>query len=570
MLVYERGTFMAFDGIITKSIIDELNNTILNCKIEKIYMPSRSEIDIIFHLAKDKTRLLISVDPSNARFHISKMQKENPIKAPQFCMVLRKYLQGAKLIKISQLGLDRVAIFTFENINELGDLENYNLYVELMGKYSNIILVNSSNKILDSIRHVDATMSSIREVLPGKTYIAPTTLNKQEFIGMTYDQFIANIQVASMDMYFSADNMNKIIANQFVGFSKTFINNLFWQCDIKQNFNKQNTIDLFNLINLVLYNSASHMVHLRNFGNDYHIDLNDFSTTINRFSLSEFLDEYYSKKEYNSILKNAKLNIQKIVNGFLSKYSKNLDRVNGIIEESKNMEQYKLYADLLTTYMYKINPGDSEVTLEDYNDNNNPIVIALNPSFSPPKNAQTYYKKYNKLKNAIVHANEQKEEYLSNIDYLKSVLFLIDMSSSTEEINEIKKELSSQGYINYAHGKKKYSDEKALEPYSYTFDGITILAGRNNIQNDTLTLKDSKKSFTWLHVKDFHGSHVIIKDDNPSDECIEYAAKIAVSHSEAKDSSKVPVDYTKVKYVHKPSGAKPGKVIYTDYKTIII
>lgn len=561
---------MAFDGIITNCIINELNNNVLNCKIEKIYMPSKNEIDIVFHLAREKVRLLISIDPSNARFHLSKTQKDNPMKAPQFCMVLRKYLQGAKLNSINQLGLDRVAIFTFENLNELGDLENYKLYVELMGKYSNIILVNSSNRILDSIRHVDATMSSIREVLPGRDYIAPTTLNKQEFAGMNYEQFIANLELAAMDPYFSLESMNKIIANQFVGFSKTFIDNLFAQCGIKEKFNKENTTDLFNLINLILYNSSNHMVHFKMFGNDYHVDLNDFSTTINKIQLSEFLDDYYAKKEFNSILKNAKLNLQKVVNGFVSKYQKNLARVNEILDDSVNMDKYKLYGDLITTYIYKISPGDEEVTLENYNDNNSLVAIPLNSSISPSKNAQSYYKKYNKLKNAIAHASEQKEDYLSNIDYLNGVLYLIDSASSTEEINEIKKELSSQGYINYATGKKKYSDEKALEPYSYNFDGITILAGRNNIQNDNLTLKESKKTYTWLHVKDFHGSHVIIKDDNPSDACIEYAAKIAVAHSEAKESSKVSVDYTKVKFVHKPSGAKPGKVIYTDYKTIVI
>jgi len=561
---------MAFDGIVTNCIINELNNNVLNCKIEKIYMPSKNEIDIVFHLAREKVKLLISIDPSNARFHISKTQKDNPMKAPQFCMVLRKYLQGAKLLQVNQLGSDRVAIFVFENINELGDLENYVLYVELMGKYSNIILVNSTNKILDSMRHVDSTMSSVREVLPGRDYFPPTTLHKQEFIGMDYGQFTANLQVASMDPYFSEDNMNKIIANQFVGFSKAFIDNLFYQCSINKFFNKDNTVDLFNMINLVFYNSSNHMIHFRNYGSDYHVDLNDFSTTINKFLLSDFLDEYYSKKEFNSILKNAKLNLQKIVNGFLSKYNKNLDRVNEIIEDSKNMDNYKLYADLLTAYMYKVVPGDKEVSLENYYDDNKPVIITLNPSISPAKNAQNYYKKYNKLKNAIAHATEQKEEYLSTIDYLNSVLFLIDSSATTEEIDEIKKELSTQGFIHYATGKKKYSDEKSLEPYIYDFDGITILAGRNNMQNDFLTLKESKKSFTWLHVKDFHGSHVIIKDDDPSDKCIEYAAKIAVAHSEAKDSSKVSVDYTKVKFVHKPSGAKPGKVIYTDYKTIVI
>ena len=562
---------MAFDGIITNAVVNELKLNILSCRVEKIYNPTKNDIIITFHsTAKNKLKLLISIDPANARFHFTNLQKDNPEKAPQFCMVLRKYLQGSKLIGINQYGLDRVVDLEFENINELGDLTKYKLYIELMGKYSNIILVNDNNKILDSIRHVDSSMSSIREVLPAREYMLPTTLNKQEFLGMNFEGFTANMQLASMDPYFSEENMTKIISNQFVGFSKLFFDNLLKIAGFNNTINIGVAQNIFNVINLCIYNSPNHLLHLAKYGNDYHLDLNDFSTTINQLELSNFLDKYYGDKEKLALLKNSKLNLAKDVNVFRNKYVKNLARVNDILSEAENMEKYKLYGELITANMYKLKGGEKELIAENYYGNNAPITIPLNENSSPSKNSQTYFKKYNKLKNAILHATEQKKEYEDNIDYLDSVLYLIDVQESVSELNQIKQELSESGYKNYASGKKKYKDDEALPPFEYEFESTKILAGRNNLQNDKLTLKDSKKGYTWLHVKDSHGSHVIVKSENPSNALLEYAAKIAIKHSEAKDSSKVSVDYTRVKFVHKPSGSKPGKVVYTDYKTIII
>ena len=561
---------MAFDGIITNAMVCEINKNILGCRLEKIQMPTKSDIVLTFHTGKEKLKLLICIEASNARIHFTKTQKENPVKAPQFCMVLRKYLQGAKVVEVNQLGLDRVVLIGFENINELGNVAKYTLCVELMGKYSNIILVNESNKILDSIKHVDASMSSVREVLPAREYVLPTTLHKQEFKGMTYENFIANIQLASMDPYFSEDNMVKIIANQFVGFSKLFFQNVMNYIGVTTSFDKTNTVDMFNLINLILYNANTHMLHLMMYDNDYHIDLGNFSTTINTTELSDFLDKYYSERDSLNALKTATFNLQKDVNTFKSKYVKNLKRVLEILDEQKDMEKYKLYGELISANIYRISPGQKEIELENYYDNNALIKISLNEHYSASRNAQNYFKKYTKLKNAIAYAEKQKQDYEDNIDYLDSVLYLIDSATSIEELNNIKEELHEAGYINYAVGKKKYKDDEALGPYKYEYDGVEILAGRNNIQNDKLTLKLADKSFTWLHVKDHHGSHVIVKSDNPSDKVLEFAASIAVKHSEAKNSSKVSVDYTKVKFVHKPSGSKPGKVIYTNYKTIII
>ena len=561
---------MAFDGIIANSVLNELKSNLNNSRIEKIHMPTKNDVVLVFHCNREKLKLLISIDASNARFHFTKQTRENPAKAPQFCMVLRKYIQGAKLINIIQYGLDRVFALEVENINELGDLVRYKLFIELMGKYSNLILVNNENKILDSMRHVDYTMSSIREVLPAREYILPSTLDKNEFIGMTYEQFIANIQLAGMDPYFSQENMSKIIANQFVGFSKTFIDILLKHCNISDNFNKENTTKLFNTINLILHNSNERLLNVVNYDKDYHVDLNNFSTSNNPTSISDFLDVFYSNKETMQTLKTAKFNLQKDVITFKSKYEKNLKRVNEILNDAEEMEKYKLFGELISGNIYRMSIGMKEIELENYYDNNSLITIPLKENFTPARNAQAYFKKYTKLKNAISYANTQKEDYEKNIDYLEDVLYLISETNSISELENIKLELAEAGYIKMAAGKKKYHDEIALEPIVYTLDGIDILVGRNNLQNDKLTLKEAKKSYTWLHTKDIHGSHVIIKSDTIPDNVLEYAARLAVKHSQAKDSSKVPVDYTLVKYVHKPNGAKPGKVIYTNYKTIII
>lgn len=561
---------MAFDGIITNSVVNELNRNLINSRIEKIHMPTKNDVILVFHGNREKYKLLISIDASNARFHFTTQTKENPVKPPQFCMVLRKYLQGAKLVQIKQYGLDRVVSLEVENINELGDLVRYNLFIELMGKYSNLILINNENKILDSMRHVDFTMSSIREVLPAREYIMPSTLDKNEFIGMDFEQFTANLQLAGMDPYFSLESMSKIIANQFVGFSKTFVDSLLSFCNITDTFNKENSTKLFNTINLILHNINQNLIKLTNIEKDYHVDLNNFETSDSSTPISNFLDTFYANKEALQSLKTAKFNLQKDVLNFRCKYEKNLKRVFEILEDAYEMEKYKLYGELISSNIYRMNIGMKEIKLENFYDNNSLITIPLKENLTPARNAQNYFKKYNKLKNAISYATTQKEDYEKNIDYLESVIFLISEATSLAELENIKLELAEAGYIKMANGKKKYHDEITLSPYSYTLDNIEILVGRNNLQNDKLTLKDSKKGYTWLHTKDIHGSHVIIKSEDVPNHVLEYAAKLAVEHSQAKGSSKVAVDYTLVKYVHKPNGAKPGKVIYTNYKTIII
>lgn len=557
---------MAFDGITTKNILIELNNNLINARIEKIYVPTKNDIFLCFHTKnRDNLKLLISIDANNARIHFSNSMKENPSKAPQICMILRKHLQGAKLLSISQYGLDRVITFKFENINELGDLVQKSLVVELMGKYSNVILIDDKEKIIDSMRHVDITMSSVREVLPNKNYILPTTLGKKNFTALSFDEFSETlINSDSLDL-------PSAISNNLIGFSKSFVNSFLKELQLSNaDVSRENLKIIYDKLIDVFKTMESSAFNFKMTENekDYHLDINDICKE--NLALSTFLDEYYSKKESVSLIKNAKMNIEHDVNSHISKLSKKLANVNEILLDSENLEKYKQFGELLNCNMHNLSIGMDKIEVINFYDNNNLITIPLQKNLTPSRNAQNYFKKYNKLKNSIVHATAYKKEFETDIDYLNSVVCELELAESLKEIDEIREELVSSGYIKKAYKSNKKRDDLPSEPIKYEYNGITILIGRNNVQNDKLTFKIAKKTDMWLHTKKIHGSHVIIKSDNVPDDVLLYAAKLAVMHSAGKNSSKVEVDYTQVKFVHKEVGAKPGMVVYTDYHTVVV
>ena len=569
---------MAFDGITTKIIVNELSNTILNSRVEKIYVPNRNEIWLHLHTIDRKSvKLLISIDANNCRLHLSNQSRNNPEKAPQFCMILRKYLSGAKIIGISQIGLDRIIKITLENIDDFGDVVSKDLIIELMGKYSNIILIDNE-KIIDSIRHVDITMSSVREVLPSRKYISPSSMGKLNFEEISYEEFKNKILEDVEKSEFEDICLANITCNIFIGFSKNLISSVCNFLEIPNELKKHEIND--NTLKM-LYNKISEIIQKSNQNNikfvinenkkDYTVDINNSSLTsdLAYAENSYFLDEFYSQKENVSLLKSAKANLQRDINSHISKITKKLNIVLKNLDEEPNLEKYKQYGDLISCNIYRMEIGMKEIEIENFYDNNKIVKIPLQVNLTPARNAQQYFKKYNKLKGSILHAKEHKKEYESEIEYLRSVLFEIEQAESIFELDEIHDEVTLAGYLkkNTKKGKKK---DLPSTPHEYEFQGVKILAGRNNIQNDKLTLKTAKKNYMWLHTKNIHGSHVIIESENVSDELLFYAATIAKKHSNAKDSSKVEVDYTLVKYVHKESGAKPGMVVYTDYKTIII
>ena len=570
--------FMAFDGVTTKLIINELNNTLLNSRVEKIYVPTRNEIWFHLHTQDRKSvKLLISVDANNCRFHLSNESRNNPEKAPQFCMILRKYLSGAKLISISQIGLDRIVKFTFENIDDFGDVVSKDLIVELMGKYSNIILVDKE-RVIDSIRHVDITMSSVREVLPSKKYVLPSSMGKLNFEETSLDDFENVVNKAIQESEFASIAIANILCNIFIGFSKNFILTICSSLNISPELSKNEITDkliekIYSKIQTTLTAIPNDELNLSMNENkkDFSVNLSESASKDNNTYAynSYFLDDFYSQKETVSLLKSAKSNLERDINSHISKITRKLAVVLKNLDEEKNLEKYRQYGELISCNIYKMEIGMDKLEIENFYDNNNIVQIPLQVNLTPSRNAQHYFKKYNKLKGSITHSREYKKEYEEELDYLKSVLFEIEQAESIFELDEIHDEVTAAGYLkkNTKKGKKK---DLPSTPHEYEFNGIKVLAGRNNIQNDRLTLKTARKNYTWLHTKNIHGSHVIIESETISDELLFFAANIAKKHSNAKDSSKVEVDYTLVKYVHKESGAKPGMVVYTDYKTIIV
>ena len=569
---------MAFDGVTTKLIINELNNTLLNSRVEKIYVPTRNEIWFHLHTQDRKSvKLLISVDANNCRFHLSNESRNNPEKAPQFCMILRKYLSGAKLISISQIGLDRIVKFTFENIDDFGDVVSKDLIVELMGKYSNIILVDKE-RVIDSIRHVDITMSSVREVLPSKKYVLPSSMDKLNFEETSLDDFENVVNKAIQESEFASIAIANILCNIFIGFSKNFILTICSSLNISSELSKNEITDkliekIYSKIQTTLTAIPNDELNLSMNENkkDFSVNLSESASKDNNTYAynSYFLDDFYSQKETVSLLKSAKSNLERDINSHISKITRKLAVVLKNLDEEKNLEKYKQYGELISCNIYKMEIGMDKLEIENFYDNNNIVQIPLQVNLTPSRNAQHYFKKYNKLKGSITHSREYKKEYEEELDYLKSVLFEIEQAESIFELDEIHDEVTAAGYLKKNTKKEKKKDLPST-PHEYEFNGIKVLAGRNNIQNDRLTLKTARKNYTWLHTKNIHGSHVIIESETISDELLFFAANIAKKHSNAKDSSKVEVDYTLVKYVHKESGAKPGMVVYTDYKTIIV
>lgn len=554
---------MSFDGITTNIVVNELNRLLINSRIEKIYVPNKNEIILSFHSQDRKNyKLLISIDANNSRLHITNQTRENPVTAPQFCMILRKYLQGGKLLNIKQEGLDRIIIFTIENINDFGDYVKKDLIIELMGKYSNVILVDD-DKIIDSMRHVTSMMSSVREVLPGKKYILPSSLGKLNFLETSFEEFMNEL---NKDLPLAS-----AISEKFVGFSKTFTNNIckdispeLLVSDISKDKISKVYTTIENTLQSILYCGVKFTITQNN--KDYFPEIK-LDKKLEFYS--EFLDEFYNSKEKVSILKNAKQNLEREINSQITKLKKKLNNANEILEDEKNLEKFKQYGEIISSNIYKMQIGMDKLVTENFYDNNIIIEIPLVVNFSPSRNAQNYFKKYTKLKNSIIHAKEHKALYESDISYLESVLFNISEAQSLNELDDIRDELISTNIIKKP-GKRFKRRELPSEPIKYEKDGIEILVGRNNIQNDRLTFKIAKKTDMWLHTKNIHGSHVIIRSNEVPDTVLLYAAQIAAKHSQAKDSTRVEVDYTLVKYVHKESGSKPGMVVYTDYNSIII
>lgn len=569
---------MAFDGFVTKAIIAELNNSILGAKVNKINEPNKNEIYISLYNEGKNYTLNLSTNPEFCRICLTNYSKSNPQNPFNFCMLLRKYLNNAKVIKVSNYDLERTVEIKFECYNELNDLVIRKLFIEIMSRQSNIILTNENNIIIDTLKHFDNN----RELLPAHEYTY-TPINKRSFIDIKTFEDFKNIVNNS-----SSNILTNKLTSSFIGFSKTLIKEVLSIFKIEEtNYTEEELEKIYNylkkLIDAINY---SQVICKKTDKNDFTLIINNRDSDISKdHPINSFVDNYYFDKEQDNNFINSRNNLLKIVSSSLKKVYKKLENINIKLKECDEKDKFKLYGEILTANLYKIDSSQnkSEIILENYYDNYNPIKIPLDNKISIQKNIEKYFKKYNKLKNALTIVSEQKKETEKELDYIESIVFNLSNSKSLNDLNEVYEEISDNIIIKKETNKKNHNTLKKVKKPSNSItieftiiDGYTIYIGKNNLQNDYLTHKFAGPNDIWFHAQKIHGSHVLIKNpenveiDDIPENVLFNAAKIAKNNSKASNSTNVSIDYCYAKFVKKMPGSKPGMVNYTNFKTIIV
>ena len=573
---------LPFDGVVVKCLLNELSDTIIGGRIEKIYQPEQDEIIINLRSKGQNLKLLLSANASYPRIHLTEHAKENPSNPPVFCMLLRKHLSGGKITEIEFHDFERIISIHIESISELGDITPKKLIIEIMGKHSNIILVNSENKIIDSIKHVDSDISRVREVMPARPYTFPP---KQ-------DKISPQLLDASHFIEQAKNHGNVCISNYLLknikGFSPLLCEEICFRAGIDGKATISSISDdillslkhvLEEIISIITNSEFSPCIiwssESREKPLDFHaIKMSQYETMDFFKSISILLDSFYTARDNINRLNQKKADLVKVLNNSIARCNKKISIHQDKLREVANRDKYKLYGELITANIYCIPKNSKKATLLNYySENNEYIVVPLDENLLPQDNAQRYFKKYTKAKTASIYTQEQLKEAFNELEYLESVLQSLDTADSLKDIEEIRQELVDGGYLKSRRKKPGRKKSETFQPHVYkSSDGLYIYVGKNNAQNDILTLKLSSSNDIWLHTKNIPGSHVIIKkgkDDIP-DSTLFQAALLAAYHSKARNSSHVEVDYTQVRNVKKPSGAKPGMVIYNNYKTIVV
>lgn len=529
---------MSFDGLVMKQTINDLNRQLSFGKVNKIYQVSKYELLFLIRANKENVKLLISCHPNYARLHLTKLSYPTPEVPSQLVMSFRKHLEGSFIKSITQLDYERIAIIEFLGRNEMGDDTIYKMYIEIMGKHSNITLCKQEDIIIDAIKRINPTMSTIRVILPGATYnLPPLQENKKspQLIGDIYDK-----------MYLDYHGLSPLICKEMVYLNQGK------PC-----------------IDTILSSNTLYITH-NELKEDYHlIPLTHMQGSSQAFPLHEGLDYFYQKKDEHDRIKQQTSDLTHLLKNELDKNTLKLAKLNQELFDSQNSEDLKLKGELLYSYLHLIKKGMSSITVDNYY-TNQPLTIELDVRYDGKTNAKRYFQKYNKAKNAIAYLNEQIEKTTSEIEYFTTLLDQMQFASYYDAI-EIKEELETTGYLK----KKKKTNirKKKNIPHFETFtmhDGTKIVIGKNNIQNDYLTFKLAKRSDMWFHVKDMPGSHVIVLSDQLSEAHIRTAANLAALYSKAHHSSSVAVNYTTIGSLKKAPGNFLGKVILNHYKTIYI
>ena len=557
---------MAFDGVVTRAVARELHK-LVGGRISKIHQPHHSDIVMQVRTQGETVKLLLSANPTYPRLHITTEEFSNPLEAPMFCMLLRKHCEGGMIESISQVDMERIIHIDVRTRDELGDTAVRRIIMEIMGKHSNIILIDpATGIILDSAMHVTLAISQYRQVTPGRPYVSPPSQDKSDPLAASQQDFISSID-------WNSGRLDKQIVDAYTGISPLLAKEILHRAGLA---NRETLWAAF----LELMDAFKQHVYVPNIVETkdkayFHVveltHLQAESTT--PFPTTQaLLQAYYEGKALRDTVKQRAHDLIRFVTVERNKNEKKIEKLEQTLQYAHDAELFRLYGELITANMHQMKRGDKElVTVNWYDEAGGTVTIPLDPLKTPSENLQSYYKRYNKAKNSLQVVGEQIEQAKMEILYLDGLLVQL-AHASLKEAEEIREELVEQGYVRDRKKRgprKKKETRPELEVY-FSTDGTEILVGKNNKQNEYLTNKLASAHDTWLHTKDIPGSHVVIRAREFTDETLLEAATLAAYFSRAKQGSQIPVDYTLIKHVKKPSGAKPGYVIYEQQRTLFV
>lgn len=570
---------MALDGIFLHFLKDEIISEILGARVDKVFQPSKDEIILAFRTREGVKKLLLSARANSPRIHFIQKTPENPQQPPMLCMLLRKHLTGAVLKEVRQAELDRILFMDFEATNEIGDRVDLSVCIEIMSKHSNVILMYKDGKIIDSLKRVDITKSSFRQVLPGLQYQFPPAQQKICLLNADVSDVLTAVQS------FPEKRMSAALLSVLQGVSPIVCRDIAKNCDNSSvvDLTASQLDDVRNsltkLQQRVINGSPEPTIILdsdnkpRDFSFMKIEQYGDSASSQKFETCSLLLDSFYDERDRIERTHQRAQDLFRLLHNTIERISRKINVQKAELNECANRETLRIYAELIQANQYQLQKGSFYYDLYNYYDNNNVVRIKADPALTPSQNAQKYYKEYKKSRTAEEKLNELISSGEQEFLYIESVLDLLTRSNTERELSEIRTELAEQGYLRSRQTRNKQKQQKALPPIEYrSTDGFTILVGRNNIQNDRLSLKLAHNYDMWLHVKNIPGSHVVVVSNGVqvSDLAVSQAAIIAAYHSRARDSSQVPVDFTYIKNLRKPQGAKPGKVIYNTYQTLTV
>lgn len=567
---------MAFDGITIANIVHELNRNLLDGRINKIAQPETDELLLTIKTPGGQRRLSISASASLPLIYLTEGNKPSPMTAPNFCMLLRKHINNGRITKIWQPKLERIIHFEIEHLDELGDLCKKELIVEIMGKHSNIIFCNEDGTIIDSIKHVSSQMSSVREVLPGRTYFIPDTMEKSDPLSVSFAEFQRVLTEKPMPL-------SKAVYTSFTGISPVVAEEICYLSGIDSSLTpRELSEDLLTHLyrQFTLYFEEVSAGHFSP-AIYYHgaepkefsaLPLTHFSQYIRKEydSISRLLEDYYAEKNTLTRIRQKSVDLRRVVQTALERNRKKYDLQAKQLRDTENREKFKVYGELIHTYGYNLEPGAKKLEALNYY-TNEMITIPLDSTKTPQENALKYFEKYNKQKRTFEALTSLIEETRDDISYLESVSNALDIALSEDDLTQIKEELIESGYIRRKFTKKKV--KITSKPFHYlSSDGYHIYVGKNNLQNEELTFHLASGNDWWFHAKGIPGSHVIVKTNGEElpDRTFEEAGKLAAYYSKNRESEKIEIDYIEKKHVKKPKGGKPGFVVYyTNYSLMI-